>query len=249
MWKIKSAILIFLLTLSTPSKATSLELALVLDGSGSVSASDYQLQLDGYLNAFTSASFYSNYVANSIYDEIYLSAWQFSSTVIEEVGWTLIDSQAAATSFGNLFNTTDMAQLGGLTYTDVAIDAVVTSMAGNGIEGTLIMDISTDGVATDSAAALLSADNARSAGVTINAIGVGSIDASFLSDLVGIGSGSAYSGFYLTASDFTEFGTALDTKLEVEVTGVNEVPGPASIGFFSAGLLFLGSVLRRRKKA
>ncbi len=256
MVKAKLAIMMLLLSLSVPSKASYLELALVLDGSGSLSSSEYQLQLNGYKNALTTGSFYTDYVLNSVYDGVYLSAWQFSNSTILEADWTLIDSDATATAFGSLFTTLEMPQLYGGTATDDAIDTVTASLlaefGADGIDDTMIIDISTDGVPNSQSAALASADNARSAGVTINAIGVGSgIGVSFLEALVADGSGDPYEGFYLTANTFDEFSGALNKKIIAEVTGGSPTPvsEPSTIGIFSMGLLFIGGLLRRSRKS
>ncbi|MGR5238703.1 DUF1194 domain-containing protein [Vibrio alfacsensis] len=237
-------------------QATVLEIALVIDGSGSIKSSDYQLQLDGYKNTFSTGTFYDDYIAGSIYDSVYFSAYQFSSSVLLEVDWTLIDSNSSATAFGDLFNTTEMAQLNGWTATGDAIYDASASLLGNAIGGgdgdSMIIDISTDGQPTKGSDSLVAAEYARSNEITINAIGVGSgINAMFLEDLVGLGGGSEYAGFYLEAPDFNAFGDAIESKIAMEVTGGDpktEISEPASLAMFGFGALAMGA-LRRRKVA
>ncbi|KMV32178.1 hypothetical protein AB733_01145 [Photobacterium swingsii] len=252
MLKLKTAALAIGLMLTAQAQATTLELALVLDGSGSINSSEYQLQLQGYKNVIASGTFYDDFIAPSIYDNVYLSAWQFSNTVIEEISWTNITSNAVATTFGNKFNTTEMNQIQSVTNTSLAIDTAVTSLLNNMIDSDkMIIDISTDGQpccsSSSEADALASADAARDQNVTINAIGVGNgINATFLTQLVGINPADTPTGFFLQASNFTEFGDTIKTKLTREIVGPQSVPEPSSIAFIGLGALGLGA-LRRRK--
>ncbi|MCC7259356.1 MAG: DUF1194 domain-containing protein [Gammaproteobacteria bacterium] len=95
----------------------------------------------------------------------------------------------------------------------------------NGFTGDkLVIDISTDGVPTlpngagtpnaaDRALAIAAANAARASGITINAIGVGNLDATFLAALVGTDPAAEPAGFFLTAGNFNEFEAALREKV------------------------------------
>jgi hypothetical protein len=241
------------------ASATPIELALVIDGSGSISASDWTKQLNGYKAAFTTGSFFTDYIAPSKYDSLVVSAFQFSTGVVQEIGWTIITSNAEATAFGNLFA---FNQDGGWTNTEGAIKTAMNSILGNGIDGgKLVIDISTDGDPTicdggtsgnaatgracDSpsttapeAQAIDAADAARLNGITVNAIGVGAgVQAAFLNNLV------APSGFFMVANSFDDFAGTLERKLEKEIIGV---PEPSVLFLFGTGLLCV--VIGRRRK-
>ncbi len=77
----------FRLTRTLPSP---IGLALGIDGSGSISAADYVLQRDAYVNALTSLLPADGSVA--------VGVWQFSSNVTKEFSFTLIDTEAKKTA-------------------------------------------------------------------------------------------------------------------------------------------------------
>ncbi len=62
---------------TTPAKVDIIELALVLDGSGSLQQSGWDAQLDAYHTIFTSGSFYDDFVTTG--DELYVSAFSFAT--------------------------------------------------------------------------------------------------------------------------------------------------------------------------
>ena len=246
---------------TTSASATSMELALVLDGSGSINASNWQLQLQGYKDAFASGTFYDDYVAPSPYDTLYVGVYQFATNVVQEIGWTAINNNTDATAFGNMFT---FAQLTGWTDTQGAVQHATDGLLGNGIASAkMVMDISTDGNPTlcdggtssystncpygsnPTLAAIQAANSSRANGVTINALGVGNyVNSTFLDALVGINPVSNPEGFYLRASDFGQFGATLETKLGREITNV---PEPASILLLLAGMIgIFASGTRRR---
>ena len=241
-WAVSTSFVLMLAGLIPGSaSAIPLELALVLDGSGSIDAVEYQTQLNGYKNAFASGNFYDNYVAPSG-NSLFVRAYQFSSTVIAETAWWEIDSNAAANTFGNLFNTTVMTQLDALTNTALAINTAVSGFSDNAVDGRLVIDISTDGnpccSSNSVSAALAAGDAARSQGVTVNALGIGNgVDQTFLTNLV------APTGFFLMANTFNDFGSVLQTKLSREI---NDVPEPATLVLMGLGLVGIGAMRRRR---
>jgi len=187
--------------------------------------------------------------------------------VFEFLPWTLIDSNQAADDFASLFtglaqpggatNTSAALQVatqGGnvgcpnnLTINEFVCSGIVQvpGLENNGFDGVQkTIDISTDGVPTepagngtpndtDRAAALAAADAARAVGITVNAIGVGNLDQVFLNSLV---TGDPQ-GFFVTAINFSEFESALENKLQVEL-GV--IPVPAALPLFISALAGLG---------
>ena len=105
------------------SHANVLQLALVLDGSGSITPGDFALQTGAYQSVFT-GDFYDTFVVPSPYDSVVVAAYTFAGSnitensglpqqfwgeyaVFEWIPWTVIDSNAAAAGFGNVYPTGD----------------------------------------------------------------------------------------------------------------------------------------------
>lgn len=118
-----------------PAAAATLELALVIDGSSSISPSDWTLQIGAYQSIFQD-DFYTSFIGPSPFDDIVVGAFVFSGGTITltsggvPVGtetfavssfldWTLIDSDEDAFAFGAGF--AGLPQPGGQTNTSAAL--------------------------------------------------------------------------------------------------------------------------------
>ncbi len=208
----------------------SVELCLALDGSGSVSATDFDLQLEGYASAIEN----SNIVPRN--SSVSIIVVQFSSAAQLELGPVLIDGAATAQTLAN--DIRNITQLDSLTDIASSIDECTSQF--QYLSGfRQIIDISTDG--QDSSTVVTAADNAVAAGVdAINALGVGSgIDTTQLESLVRPQPASAppEPGFVVTVTDFASFTPAIEAKIQAEVTGGGPAtPVPAMMPF---GLLVL----------
>jgi len=190
----------------------AVELCLALDGSGSVSAGDFDLQLEGYATSIEDPAVVPQDSAVSVV------VVQFASAAQVELGPVVIDSQATADQLASDIRA--IPKLGGGTNIANAIAEC---------EGALqfqtgfrqVIDISTDG--QDSSDVVGAADSAVAAGVeAINAIGVGAgIDVTQLEALVRPQPASVLPepGFVLTVADFVEFEPAIEAKITAEITG------------------------------
>ncbi len=263
-------LLAVLVAWSTSVSALSIELALVMDGSGSISATDWQKQIQGYRNAFSTGTFYDNFVAPSPFDTLYVSAYTFSGLVTQSIAWTAITNNSQATAFGDNFLT--IVQPRNYTNTEGALRAATDGLLNNGINGDkLVIDISTDGQPTACAGyvdpsqrgcgsassgttiatvaksrALAAATDARNSGIFVNALGVGGfVQPSFLNELVAAGTGVAQAGFYLQADTFDQFASTLQTKLGREVRGV---PEPQVLLLMVGGVMGILALGRRRQQ-
>ena len=232
-----------------PQKAQAvpvdLELALLVDVSGSVSAAEWATQRDGYVAALTDPAFL-NAVTSGDIGAVALSFWYWSGSTqqLQAVGWTLVTDAASALAFA-----TDVQNAArpffGLTAPGSAIDAAVATFAGNGFEGNFLkIDVSGDGAANSGSDTATAVQNALAAGIDqVNGLPIGNqtlIDWYAANVLGGAGA------FNQPATTFADFQPALLLKLQREVTESSPVPEPASL-FLLGGALLTGVWLGRRR--
>ncbi len=230
-----------------PAKSAIIEMALVLDGSGSMGYNGFEQQKDAYQNIFSSGTFYDDFLISG--DQLYVSSWQFSTNIQLEQDWFLIEDNATASVFGATF--ADIEWLGGWTNTALAINTISTDMLNNTINGDeLVINISTDGVPClrdsqggcpqDFQISITEAETAANNGIVLNAIGLGDrVDENFLSLITEPSGGS-----YESSVDFTAFQSTLEDSLFRDINSVSE---PGMLALF--GLFIVGIAAKRRRKA
>lgn len=224
-----------------------IELALVLDGSGSMTTQDWQLQLKAY-NSIFSDDFYSKFLAAG--DTLYVAGYQFSKEIERFTDWTKITSDGEAADFGSLFSNVSHMKSG--TATSKATSYASADLQNNNIKSDkMIIDISTDGLPNSRTKSIAAAQKAKQEGVTVNAIGIGTTfyggvgynGESFLNDFTKAGD-----GFYVKTASFQGFEGALREKLHRELE-TPKVPEPTTMLLMGSGLACLASVGRRRKSS
>lgn len=227
-----------------------LELVLLVDVSGSVSASEYNLQKTGYVNAFNSAAV-QNAILGSQGGGIAVTyvEWSGAGQFATKVGWTLIDSIASANSFASAISGLTRSFSGNTGLQSALFDAInlfgtETGASSNGFESLRqVIDVSGDGARNTGLANGVGRDAALAAGVdTINGIfiaGESGLAAHYNSFVKG-----GTNAFVAQADSFDDFGTAIQAKLIKEIT--NDVPEPMSALLFALGLLGFGMARRRK---
>ena len=221
------------------------ELALLIDVSGSVSTSEFNLQRGGYVNAFRDPGIQSaidsgNSLAASL---VY---WSGATQQVQAVGWTLIDSAASANSFADAIDATTRPYSGN-TNIDRALVFATPLFESNGFEGTRkVIDISGDGTSNTTLTAN-ARDAALAAGIDqINGLPIGgtSIENFYSTYVIG-GAGS----FIQAANTFADFDGAVRTKIGREIVVVPVIPEPETYALMLAGLGVMGWLSKRRKAA
>ena len=219
-----------------------LELSLLLDVSGSISASEYNLQMQGYATAFQSQAIKDAIDANPTGKiAVNMIQWSSSSQQSQVIGWTEVTS-ATANSFGNTI--LGLSRAFSSTTAPQSAMSYAASTIGNGFEAPRqLIDISGDGVANSGDR---TGDSGRVAALaagydTINGLVIGgdSTVFNYYQNYV-IGGNNA---FITTASTFNDFGDAIALKLEREI---KPIPEPSSILLLGIGLLSLAGYGRKK---
>jgi len=223
----------FLLVMPSAHAAVTTELCASLDGSGSISVADFDLQKQGLAAAVADPTIVP---PNGT---VAIGVVQYASTARVEVPLTTIDSAATASSVAAAIN--GIAKLGGGTQTQNGIitcgsiltrDAALTS----------VIDTSTDGFPSDLTATAAAADAAIAAGIdALNTIGVGSgvnvtgLEAS-TRPLPATEAPPYDPGFYIIVTDFQAYEAAIAEKIAAETGGGGAVSVP-TIGAYGLALL------------
>lgn len=194
-----------------------LELSLVVDVSGSVSGSEYTLQMEGYAAAFESASLQS--AISSTNKGIAVNLIQFSTSAQESISWTLISDATSANAFATQVRGATRLFSSG-TNIDAGINAATTSINNNLYEGTRkVIDVSGDGTGTASGT---SRDNALANGITtINGIVISSDPGGSLQKFYENNVAGGQGAFVASSPTFKDFEPEVLKKISREVTGID----------------------------
>lgn len=230
---------------STANTMVDLELALLVDVSGSIDDTEFALQKQGYVNAFKSAA-----VQNAIEDgtnqaiAVSMMYWSAGSQQDLAIDWTLVTD---ASDFADLIDATTRP-FNNTTAPGSAINAITPTFDTNLFDAMRqVIDVSGDGIQNAGADTSDARDAALLAGVdAINGITIG--DAAGLGDWYNANIKGGDDAFVLQASSFMAFEDALKTKLVAEITDTPPaVPLPAPALLLIAGLGTLGAAARKRK--
>ncbi|MDP3225853.1 MAG: DUF1194 domain-containing protein [Rubrivivax sp.] len=222
-----------------------LALSLVIDVSGSVSTDEYNLQMDGYANAFRDAGIQANMLGGTngttAVNVIFFASDFFTSTLDNFV---VLSSAAQINAFADVLDA--FARVGGggtaiHTGTNRAIDLLLAATAAGGaLEGTnnMVIDVSGDG-GGNAASDIAARNRATANNMTINGLPIGgtSINNYYLTNVI------TTDGFIEPASNFTDFSDAVRRKLFVETGGT--IPEPGSIALVLLALGAAGAARRR----
>lgn len=218
------------------------ELCTGIDGSGSVSATDFAVQKSGLAAAISDPTIIPQN------GTVAVAVVQFSSSAQLEVARTVIDSAATATAVATAIN--GITQLNDLTAIGEAIQLCAGTLEPASTNRSVI-DISTDGGNNTGVNPSVAADAAITAGVNvINAIGVGAgIDLTGLQEIVRPQPAKLAppydDGFYIVVTDFTQYSAAIADKIRAEVAAPQPIPAVGGIGLGVLAMLFATFGFRR----
>ena len=229
--KLLGALFALPLLIAGASSAQANIIGLTIDGSGSMSTAEFNLQKQGYVTALT--NLLNTDGSNAI------GVWLFSSAVTPVFTLQTIDSAAKKTALINAIN--GMVQPATNTAIGQSIiDAMnaITSFSGANClanSGKCLIDVSTDGVNNVGATPQSATNTANAAGIKVNCLGIGpGADCSWNN-----------AGLDFTSNNFAAFTAAITSKLTVELT---PTPEPITMSLFGTGLIGAAALRRRKNK-
>ncbi|QDZ06491.1 DUF1194 domain-containing protein [Sphingomonas panacisoli] len=221
-----------------------IELALLIDVSGSVDTTEFNLQRQGYVNAFNDSAIQAVFASGKS-AAITVVYWSGQAEQSQAVGWTLVNSAASASAFANLIAATSRP-FSGSTAIGSAINYIAPKFFTNAFNGTRqVIDVSGDGATNEGADTLTARNAALALGVDqINGLpilGESGLLAFYQNNVQG-GAGS----FTQPAATFADFDAAIKAKIGRELVG--GVPEPTTWAMMVMGFGAVGFSLRRRNK-
>ncbi len=237
---LKSLAIATLLSTASFGAIVGTELSLLIDVSGSISATEYNLQMDGYGAAFRNAA-NQNLIING--GGIAANFVFFSGAGQTQVSiWSLLNNVATINAFATTLENV-VRPFSGQTGISGGLLASRTSFVNNGFEGNrLVIDVSGDGVENVSTDANVRAqrDAAFASGIVINGLPIGpaSLATYYTNNII------TSNGFTLPVSTFAGFESAINQKLFRELGG--EVPEPGTYAMMGLGLMGLAYFRRKQ---
>lgn len=234
-----------------------IELSLLVDVSGSIDATEFNLQKQGYVDVFSDDSLFNNFISKGKEGKIAVNYiyWSSSTRQQEAVGWTLIDSVQASQDFANAIDAANRPFRGG-TSPGSAINFATPLFSSNQFDGERqVIDVSGDGRGRVFNTAN-ARDNALDAGIdAINGIVIGdssSLKAFYENNVIGGVNADGTPAFVVEANTFADFGSAIDQKIKAEITinpPTTSIPEPGSIfGLIAVGAFGATSAAKRKYK-
>lgn len=201
--------------------AVPVDVALVLavDASGSIDGEEYQIQHDGYAQAFTSPAVVQAIQAGELHTiAVTYVEWSGMGHQRQLVGWTLIKDAASAKAFADKVKAAPRVFSDWTSISD-AIDFSTALFKDSGVEPTRrVIDISGDGVNNNGRPVTDARDAAVGAGFVINGLPIlnedNTLDGYYGENVIG-GPGA----FKIAVKDFSTFTDALMNKLVREIAG------------------------------
>jgi hypothetical protein len=207
---------------STAEDDVDLNLALAVDASGSVNQIRFELQKQGYVQAFSDRQVRAA-IRSGPRAAIGVTMYQWTGPGMQApvTLWSRLSDDTSVDRFATAVANAPRVLFSGGTSVSGAIDFGVATLAGCPFHGTRrVIDISGDGANNRGRSAALARDAAVAAGVNINGLPILEIEpdleAYYRDNVVG-GTGA----FVVAAATFQDFSSAIRRKLILEIADVS----------------------------
>lgn len=210
------------------AEAVDVELILMVDGSGSVDGTEYEVQRSGYAQALRDPRVLDA-IRSGFRGRIALSYVEWSGASLRHVivPWTLVQTAEDLEAFATALDNRPRMLWGGGTAIGNAIKHGANSIEANEFDGRRrVIDVSGDGPDKNGLPARYGRDYAVEMGMTVNGLPImetyGGLDVFYQDNVIG-GPGA----FSIPARGFKDVGIAVRKKLILEIAGT--MPGHAGI--------------------
>jgi hypothetical protein len=200
-------------------RMVDLELVLALDVSASMDASEYQIQRQGYADAFRDPRLTAAVKSGPNGTiAVTLMQWADLNVYHQSIPWTIIGDEGDALAFAA--RVANLARIrGDSTSISGAIDSALHLFRSSGVVGRRrVIDVSGDGRNNNGRDPVFARDEAVRLGITINGLAILSeeilLDAYYRDRVIG-GTGA----FVVAARGWQDFSRAILTKLLTEIVG------------------------------
>ena len=231
-------------TSPTPPPPAQIDLFFLIDGSGSIDAANFTLQLEGLAYAINDSTVIPQDGSVSV------CVIQFSDYARLEIPRTIITNKSVADAVAaKILNIT---QIGGMTNMSGAFEVAIANLPSD-LSGRQVIDLSTDGRPTAGYDPMIARDAALAAGFDeVNTMGVGEdIDETLLKNLAYPQPPDDAPGFYMYVENYQEFKEGIRDKIRMEIRPV-AVPTMTPIGIaVLIGMLSVIAtiaIMRKRKE-
>jgi hypothetical protein len=214
---------------ATPAAAqkteVDLQLALMVDASGSVNQYRFQLQKRGYVDALRNPKILSAIIGGRTQSiAISMVQWTGPFLHVQVLPWTQLKDEASIKSAATIIERTPRALYGGGTSISGAIDYAMAMFPQSPFKSErLVMDISGDGSNNSGRSVIRARDEAAAKDVTINGLPILAFEPDldmYYRDYVIAGPGA----FMIVAKDFESFGEAILRKMIIEIASDDHQP-------------------------
>ncbi len=224
-----AAALIFAAAAGAPAlaqTAVDLQLALMVDASGSVNQYRFELQKRGYVAAFRNPRVLEAILSGRTQSiAVAMVQWTGPFLHAQVLPWTLIKDEASAKSTATIVESTPRQLFGGGTSISGAIDHAMSMFPQSPFKAERrISDVSGDGSNNSGRSVVRARDEAVAADVTINGLPILAFEPyldQYYKDYVIGGPGA----FMVVAKDFESFADAILKKMITEIAS-NKRPPP-----------------------